>query len=78
MKLESLPRFRLAEFPTPIHHLETLSKAYNETLRQRWQQRPEVNTMRVILQFFQIQSLRFGVWALFQFPVDNPFTTKPL
>lgn len=29
MKLESLPRFRLAEFPTPIHHLETLSKAYN-------------------------------------------------
>ena len=29
MKLESLPRFHLAEFPTPIHHLETLSKAYN-------------------------------------------------
>ena len=29
MKLERLPRFRLAEFPTPIHHLETLSKAYN-------------------------------------------------
>ena len=29
MELESLPRFRLAEFPTPIHHLETLSKAYN-------------------------------------------------
>jgi len=29
MKLESLPRFRLTEFPTPIHHLETLSKAYN-------------------------------------------------
>lgn len=29
MKLESLPRFRLAEFPTPIHHLETLSKTYN-------------------------------------------------
>ncbi len=29
MKLENLPRFRLAEFPTPIHHLETLSKAWN-------------------------------------------------
>jgi L-cysteate sulfo-lyase len=29
MKLESLPRFCLAEFPTPIHHLETLSKACN-------------------------------------------------
>ncbi len=29
MKLESLPRFRLAEFPTPIHHLEALSKACN-------------------------------------------------
>ncbi len=29
MELERLPRFRLAEFPTPIHYLETLSKAYN-------------------------------------------------
>ncbi len=31
MKLKSLPRFRLAEFPTPIHYLETLSKACNGT-----------------------------------------------
>jgi len=29
MNIDSLPRFRLAEFPTPIHYLETLSKAYN-------------------------------------------------
>ncbi len=29
MKLENLPRFHLAEFPTPIYHLETLSKACN-------------------------------------------------
>jgi L-cysteate sulfo-lyase len=29
MNLERLPRFRLAEFPTPIHYLETLSRAYN-------------------------------------------------
>lgn len=29
MQLEHLPRFRLAEFPTPIHYLETLSRAYN-------------------------------------------------
>ena len=29
MKLESLPRFHLAEFPTPIHYLETLLKACN-------------------------------------------------
>jgi len=29
MNIESLPRFRLADFPTPIHYLETLSKAYN-------------------------------------------------
>jgi D-cysteine desulfhydrase family pyridoxal phosphate-dependent enzyme len=29
MQLERLPRFRLAEFPTPIHHLETLSTVYN-------------------------------------------------
>ena len=29
MQLEQLPRFRLAEFPTPIDFLETLSKAYN-------------------------------------------------
>jgi D-cysteine desulfhydrase family pyridoxal phosphate-dependent enzyme len=29
MKLNKLPRFRLSEFPTPIHHLERLSTAYN-------------------------------------------------
>ncbi len=29
MELENLSRFRLAEFPTPIHNLETLSKACN-------------------------------------------------
>jgi len=29
MNIESLPRFHLTEFPTPIHYLETLSKAYN-------------------------------------------------
>lgn len=29
MNLEALPRFRLAEFPTPIHHLESFSKAFN-------------------------------------------------
>lgn len=29
MKLENLSRFCLAEFPTPIHYLETLSKACN-------------------------------------------------
>ncbi len=29
MRLKRLPRFRLAEFPTPIHHLETLSTVYN-------------------------------------------------
>jgi len=29
MKLESLPRFHLAEFPTPIHYLESFSKACN-------------------------------------------------
>jgi len=29
MKLDRLPRFRLAEFPTPIHHLEALSTALN-------------------------------------------------
>ncbi len=29
MKFEKLPRFHLAEFPTPIHHLERLSKIYN-------------------------------------------------
>lgn len=29
MTLERQPRFRLAEFPTPIHHLETLSNACN-------------------------------------------------
>ncbi|MCK5836036.1 MAG: D-cysteine desulfhydrase family protein [Desulfobacula sp.] len=28
MKLDTLPRFRLAEFPTPIHYLDTLTKAY--------------------------------------------------
>jgi L-cysteate sulfo-lyase len=32
MKLESLPRFRLAEFPTPIHPLNALSKACNGPL----------------------------------------------
>ena len=29
MNLESLPRFHLAEFPTPIHYLESFSKACN-------------------------------------------------
>ena len=29
MKLNSLARFNLAEFPTPIHYLETLTKAFN-------------------------------------------------
>ena len=29
MNIDSLPRFRLAEFPTPIHYLEALSKAYD-------------------------------------------------
>ena len=29
MKLENLPRFRLADFPTPIQYLETLTKKYN-------------------------------------------------
>ena len=29
MKLEALPRFHLAEFPTPIHYLESFSKACN-------------------------------------------------
>lgn len=29
MNLESLPRFHLAEFPTPIHYLESFSKALN-------------------------------------------------
>ena len=29
MKLDSLPRFHLAEFPTPIHTLDKLSKKYN-------------------------------------------------
>ena len=29
MKLDNLPRFHLAEFPTPIHFLEVLTKAYN-------------------------------------------------
>ena len=29
MNIDSLPRFRLAEFPTPIHHLETLSAVFN-------------------------------------------------
>jgi L-cysteate sulfo-lyase len=29
MNLESLPRFHLAEFPTPIHYLESFSKAFN-------------------------------------------------
>ena len=28
MKLANLPRFHLAEFPTPIHYLETLTKKY--------------------------------------------------
>ena len=28
MKLDNLPRFHLAEFPTPIHYLETLTKKY--------------------------------------------------
>ncbi|MBU1344958.1 MAG: D-cysteine desulfhydrase family protein [Proteobacteria bacterium] len=28
MKLDSLPRVHLAEFPTPVHYLETLTKAY--------------------------------------------------
>lgn len=28
MALDNLPRFRLAEFPTPIHSLDTLTKAY--------------------------------------------------
>ncbi len=28
MKLDNLPRFHLAEFPTPIHYLETLTKEY--------------------------------------------------
>lgn len=28
MKLDKLPRFHLAEFPTPIHRLDTLTKAY--------------------------------------------------
>lgn len=29
MNLEALPRFHLAEFPTPIHYLESFSKAFN-------------------------------------------------
>jgi len=29
MKLDNLPRFHLAEFPTPIQYLETLTKKYN-------------------------------------------------
>ena len=29
MNLEELPRYRLAEFPTPVHHLESFSKACN-------------------------------------------------
>jgi L-cysteate sulfo-lyase len=29
MQLENLPRFRLADFPTPIEYLETLTKKYN-------------------------------------------------
>ncbi len=29
MKIDTLPRFKLAEFPTPIHSLETLTKSYN-------------------------------------------------
>jgi L-cysteate sulfo-lyase len=29
MNIDSLPRFRLAEFPTPIYHLEKLSAVYN-------------------------------------------------
>lgn len=29
MNLEALPRYRLAEFPTPIHHLESFSEACN-------------------------------------------------
>jgi D-cysteine desulfhydrase len=29
MNIESLPRFHLAEFPTPIHYLESFSKACN-------------------------------------------------
>lgn len=29
MKIDALPRFHLAEFPTPIHHLKALSKACN-------------------------------------------------
>jgi 1-aminocyclopropane-1-carboxylate deaminase/D-cysteine desulfhydrase-like pyridoxal-dependent ACC family enzyme len=29
MNLEALPRYHLAEFPTPIHHLESFSKACN-------------------------------------------------
>jgi len=28
MKLDRLPRFHLAEFPTPIHYLDTLTKAF--------------------------------------------------
>jgi len=29
MKIDHLPRIHLAEFPTPIHHLEALTKKYN-------------------------------------------------